>query len=82
MDNFDDAELIHWQWVEISLKNCAREIREAMEIGRRGNKRPATDLGECVAKQARTYLPVLPNTTCMVGIHQVSNGNDIVVSPN
>jgi len=26
--NFDNAEWIHWQWVEIGLKKCASTIRK------------------------------------------------------
>ena len=61
---------------------CAREIREVRKKRRRGNKRPATDLGECTSNKARSNLPELPNTTFMVVICRVSNGNDIVLSPN
>ena len=64
------------------VKRCASEIREARKKGRRGNKRPATDLGERASKKARSNLPELPNTTFMVVICRVSNGNDIVLSPN
>jgi len=46
LDNFDNAEWICQQWVEMFLKKCASEIREPRKKGRRGNKRPATDLGE------------------------------------
>jgi hypothetical protein len=41
-----------------------------------------TDLGERTSKQTRSNLPELPNTTFMVVICQVSNGKDIVLSPN
>ena len=37
-------------------------------MGRRGNKRPATDLGECAGKETRGNVPELPNTTFMVVI--------------
>jgi hypothetical protein len=82
LDNFDNAEWIRRQWVEMFLKKCASEIREARKKGRRGNKRPATDLGERASKKARSNLPELPNTTFMVVICRVSNGKDIVLSPN
>jgi len=61
---------------------CASKIQGARKKGRRGNKRPATDLGERASKTARSNLPELPNTTFMVVICRVSNGNDIVLSPN
>jgi hypothetical protein len=41
-----------------------------------------TDLGESARNQARNNLPELPNTTIMVFICRVSNGKDIVLSPN
>ena len=41
-----------------------------------GNKRPATDLKECMGKNARVYLPELRNTTFMVVIRRVPNGSD------
>jgi hypothetical protein len=50
LGNFDNAKWIRCQWVEMFLKKCAREIREARKKGRRGNTRPATDLGEHASK--------------------------------
>jgi len=44
--------------------------------------RPATDLGERRSKKVISNLPALPNTMLMVVICRVSNGNDIVLSPN
>jgi len=82
LDNFDNAERIRRQWVDMFLKKCASKIREARKKGRRGNKRPATDLGERASKMARSNLPELPITTFMVVISGVSNGKDIVLSPN
>jgi len=82
LDNFDNAEWIRRQRVEMVLKECASEIREARKKAKRGNKQPATDLGECASKQARSTLPELSNTTFMVVICCMSNGNDIVLSPN
>jgi hypothetical protein len=79
--NFDNAEWIRRQWVEMFLKKCASEIREARKKGRRGNKRPATDLGERPGKKARSNLPELPNTTFTVMISWVSNGKDMVLAP-
>jgi hypothetical protein len=82
LDNFDNAEWIRCQWVEMFLKTCASEIREARTKGKRGNKRPATDLGGRASKKARSKLPELPNSTFMVMICRVSNGKDIILSPN
>jgi len=79
--NFDNAEWIRRQGEEMFLNKCASEIREARKKGRQGNKRPATDLGECAGKQARNNLPELRNTTFMVMIHLVTNGNDMVLAP-
>jgi len=79
--NFDNAEWIRRQWVEMFLKKCASKIREARKKGRRGNKRPATDLGQRAGKKARSNLPELPNTTFTVMIHWVSNGKDMVLAP-
>jgi len=82
LDNFDNAEWIRRQWVEMFLKKCASEIREAKKKGRRGNKRQATELGERASNKARNNLPLLLYTTFMVVICRVSNGNDIFLSPN
>jgi len=76
LENFDNAEWIRRQWVEMFLKKCASEVREARKKGRRGNKRPATDLGERAGKKARGNVPELPNTTFMVVIRRVPNGNN------
>ena len=62
------------------LKKCASEIREAKKNGRRGNKRPVTDLGECPGQKARSNLPELPNTTYTVINSWVSNGKDTVLA--
>jgi hypothetical protein len=58
------------------LTKCASEVREARKNRRQGNKRPATDLGECTGKKARGDVPELPNTTFMVVIHRVLNSNN------
>jgi len=42
--NSDNAEWIPRRWVEMCLKKCASEIREARKEVRRGNKRPDLDL--------------------------------------
>jgi len=76
IENFDNAESIRRQWVEMFLKKRASEVREATKNGRRGNKRPTTDLGERVGKKARGNLPELPNRTVMVVICQVLSGNN------
>jgi len=64
------------------LKKCASEIWKASKKGRRGNKRPTTDLREHTSKKLRGNLPELLNTTFMVVIRRMSNGKDIVLSPN
>jgi len=58
------------------LKKCANEVWEARKQGRRGNKRPATDLGVPTRKKATGKVPKLPNTTFMVVIRRVLNGNN------
>jgi len=63
------------------LNKCASEIRKARKKGRRGNKRPATDLGERARNKARSNLPELPNPMFTVMIHWVSNGKDMVLAP-
>jgi hypothetical protein len=68
LENFDNAEWIRRQWVEMFLKKCASEVREASKKGRQGNKRPATDLGEGAGKKVRGNVAELPNTTFMVVI--------------
>jgi len=57
------------------FKKCESKAREARNKIRRGNKRPATDFGEHAGKTARGNLPELPNTTFMVVIRRVPNGN-------
>ena len=74
--NVDHAERIQQLCVEIFLKKCASEDREARKRGRRGNKRPATDLGKRVGKIGRGNVPELPNTTFSVVISRVPNGNN------
>jgi hypothetical protein len=54
-DNFDDSAWIHRQWVEMFLKKCGREIREARNKGRGGKKRPAADVGERTNTEARCH---------------------------
>ena len=76
MENVDHAEKIRHPLVEIFLKKCASEVREARQRGRRGNKQPATDLGKRVGRIARGNVPELPNTTFIVVIGQVPNGNN------
>jgi len=76
LENVDNAEWIWRQWVEMFLKKCASEVWEVRKKGRRGNKRPATDLRECAGKKVRGKVPVWPNTTFMVVIRRVLNGNN------
>jgi len=44
--------------------------------GKRGDKRPVTELGENAGKKARGNFRELPNGTFMVGIRQVLSGNN------
>jgi len=81
LDNFNNAEWICRQWLEMFLKICAREIQEARKKGRRGNTRPATDLGERPSNMARSNLPDLLNSMFMVVIRWVSNGKNMVLAP-
>ena len=81
LDNFDNAEWIRPQWVEMFLKKGEREIWEVKKMGRQGNKRLATDLGEHASTKATTNLLELPNTTFMVLICRVLNGNSMVQFP-
>jgi len=82
LDNFNNAEWSHWHWVEIFLKKCATKIQEARRKGWRGTKWPATDVGERTSKKVISNLPEGPNTTFLVVICRVSNGNKIILSPN
>jgi hypothetical protein len=68
LENFNNATWIWRQWVEMFLKKCGSEVRKARKKGRRGNKRPATDLCAGVGNKARRDFPELPNTTFMVVI--------------
>jgi len=82
LENFNNAEWIWRQWVEMFLKNCASEVWEARKKGRRSNKRPATDLGERTGKKVKGNIPESPNTTFMVVIRQVPNSNNDPTSSN
>ena len=59
------------------LQNRPRtEVPDARKKGRQGNKQPATDLAQRAGKKARGNFPELPNTTFMVVIRRVPNGNN------
>jgi len=58
------------------LKKCASQDREARQKGMRGNKQPATYSGERVGDMVRGNLAEWRNTTFLVVIHQVPNGNN------
>jgi len=64
------------------LKKWASKVREARKKGRQGNKRPGTDLDQCAGKNARSNLPELPNTTFLIVIRRVPNGNNDQTSSN
>jgi len=75
-ENFVNAACRRRQWVQMVLKNWASEVREARMKGSRGNKRPATDLGERMRNKVRGKVPELRNTTFVVVNHRVPNGNN------
>jgi len=64
------------------LKKYATEVQEAREQGRQGTKQLVTDLGECTGKKAKANIPDLRNTTFMVVIRRVPNGNNNQTSSN
>ena len=76
LENFNNAEWIWRQRVEMFFKKCASEVREARKKGRQANKLPETDLGECTHRNARGNIPELPNTTFMVVTRHELNGNN------
>jgi len=76
LENFENAELIWQQWVAMCLKQCVSEVQEARKKGRWGNKRLLTDLGERAGKKVRGNIPELSNTSFMVMIRCVQNGNN------
>jgi hypothetical protein len=76
LENFDNAEWFRQQWVKMCLKKCSREVREARKEARQGNKRSATDLGQCAGSSVRGNVNELPNTSFMVVMHLVPNGNN------
>jgi len=76
LENFNNIEWIRQQWVDMFLKKRARKVREATKKGTRGNKRPATDLGECAGNKVRRNVPKLPNTTFKIVICWVLNGDN------
>jgi len=57
LEDFNNAEWIRRQWVQMFLKKCASEVWEARRKGRQGNKRPVTDLGERAGKRAIGNVP-------------------------
>jgi len=81
LDNFDNDESIQRRWVEMILKKCASEIPETRKKATWGNMQPAKDLGKRAGTQARSNLPELPNTTFMVVIRWLLNGEDMVLAP-
>jgi len=76
LKNFDNAEYIWRQWVEMLLKKHASEVQEVRKKRRRGNKQPVMELGECAGNKVRGKFPELQNTTFMVVTRQVLNGNN------
>jgi len=54
--NFDNVELIGWQWMISILKKFALDVQEVMTKGWQGNKRPEMDLGEHPVSKARRNL--------------------------
>jgi len=74
LENFDNAEWIWQQWVEMILKKCVSKVWQVTKKGRWGNMGPATDLEERKGKNTSGNLPQLPNTTFMVVIRRVANG--------
>jgi hypothetical protein len=81
LDNFNYAEWIVLQGVEMFLKKCPSEICEVRKKGRRGNMRPVTDLGDRASRKVRSNLPELLNTTFTIVICRVSDGKHILESP-
>ena len=76
LDTIDHAEWIWRHWDGKVLKNCPSEVREARNKGRRVNKQLATDLHELTGKIGRCNLQESPNTTFIVVIRWVPNGNN------
>ena len=60
------------------LKKCESEIWMGRKIEGWDIQRQAPDLGMQAALNGGDYLSELPNTTFMLVIRQVSNGNNIV----
>jgi len=58
------------------MNECGSEVREWRTKGRRGDKRPVTDYRMCAGKNARGTVLELPNTSFMVVICRVPNGNN------
>jgi hypothetical protein len=76
LENLDNADWIQQQWVDDFLKKCASEVPEARKKGRQGKKRSAMDSGERTRHKERDNVTELPNTTFMVVIRRVPNGNN------
>jgi len=76
LENFKNAKWIWRHYVEMFSNKCASQFQEVRTKGRRGNTRPVTHLAERAAKTVRGILPELPNTTFMVVIRRVPNGNN------
>jgi hypothetical protein len=67
-------------WVEMFLKQCARWVLEGRKKGRRGNQRPATDLGERAGNKPTGEVAGFPNKSFMVVIRGMLNGNNDLTS--
>jgi hypothetical protein len=76
LENSDNAESICRKWVEMLLKNWGTKVKKVKKKGSRGNKRPATDLGERQGNTARGNVPEIPNTAFTVVICRVLHGNN------
>jgi len=82
LENFDNTKWIQWWWVAMFLKKCGSEVQEARRKGRQGHKRLATDFGDPAGNNARAILAELPNSSFLVVIHRVPNGNKEQTSSN
>jgi len=76
LETFDNVEWIRRHSVKVFSQNCAIEVREVRKKGRWGNLRPVTELGQRVGKRAAGNVPEMRNTTFMVLIRRVPNGNN------
>jgi hypothetical protein len=61
---------------QVVVEKCTSEVRKTKNKKPPCNKGPAADLGQCVGETAQNNLPNVANTTFLVVLHLILNGNN------